>query len=187
MIVSGVHGNELSSQVATMKLIDSLSKKNSSQIKGTIYIIPFLVPKSTSLNSRYFKGMNLNEVSNKFGTPTYRVIKLAKSLNVLSVGDFHCTRPGGVPGKNVILSTKYPTIKSYKMSVAMSKLTGHPYKFEYYAGKSYPGALEDVLNLKKIPAITAEVKTPHGKIAAGSVASSLKQLNAFLKYNNILL
>ncbi|MGL6298066.1 MAG: hypothetical protein ACRC1M_02755, partial [Methanobacteriaceae archaeon] len=183
---SGVHGSELSSQVATMKLIDALSKKNASQIKGTIYIIPFVCPKITSLNTRNYNGVGLNSVANKPGSVTNNIVNLAISLKVTSVGDFHCTKPGGDPGRNIILATKYPTIKSYNMAVAMSKLTGYPYHAEYQAGKSYPGALEDVLNLKKIPTITAEVRTPHGTIASGSVTASFKQLSAFLKYNKMI-
>lgn len=163
-----------------MKLIDKLSKKK--KIKGTIYIIPFLAPKATEKNQRYFKGMNLNSVANKKGTPTNNVVKFAQSNEITIVGDFHCTMPGGNPGKNIILGTKNPSSKSAKIAKAISKLTGFPYKLEKIAGISYPGALEDVLNLNYVPSVTCEVKTPHGKIASGSVSASFKQMRAFLKY-----
>ncbi|KZX14984.1 succinylglutamate desuccinylase / aspartoacylase family protein [Methanobrevibacter cuticularis] len=181
LIVAGVHGSELSSQVSAMKLINYLNKKK--VIKGTIYVIPFIAPKATSANIRFYNGNNLNKIANKKGSITNKVVKFAKSKNIQAVGDFHCTMPGGLPGKNIILGTKNPTLKSAKMAIAISKLTKHPYKNEYQAGKSYPGALEDVLNLKKIPSVTCEVKTPHGKIAKGSITSSYKQMIAFLKYN----
>lgn len=182
LIVAGVHGSELSSQVAAMKLINYLDKKK--DIKGTIYVIPFIAPKSTAANERLYKGMNLNSVAHKSGTLTNNIVKSAKRNGIDAIGDFHCSQPGGVPGKNIILGTKYPTSKSANMAIAISKLSGHPYKIEYRAGKSYPGALEDVLSLNGIPAVTCEVKTPHGKIASGSVEASYKQMIAFLKYTD---
>jgi len=184
LFVSGVHGNELASQVAALKFINKLDKlEKEKRIKGTIYVIPFVSAKSTAKNARFFNGKNLNLVANKVGTPTNNIVKFAKNINIDAVADFHCTRPGGVPGKNIILGTVYPMNKSAEMAIAISKLTGYPYKNEYYAAKSYPGALEDNLNINKIPAITCEVKTPHGKIASGSVLASYNQMIAFLKYN----
>ncbi|MDR2966559.1 MAG: succinylglutamate desuccinylase/aspartoacylase family protein [Methanobacteriaceae archaeon] len=184
LIVAGVHGNELSSQVAAIRLINNLYKfEKEKPIKGTIYIIPFVAPKSTASNVRFFNVKNLNSVANNSGTLTNNIIKFAKNKKIEGVGDFHSTQPGGVPGKNFILGTDNPTIESAKMAKAISKLTGHPYKNEYLAAKSYPGALEDNLNLNGIPAVTCEVKSPHGKIASGSVLASYNQMKAFLKYS----
>jgi len=184
LIVSGVHGGELASQVASLKLINKLSKlEKEKRIKGTIYVIPFVAPKSTASNLRLFNGKNLNKLAHKEGTPTNNIIKFAQEKNINAVADFHCTKPGGVPGKNIILGTVYPMMGSAEMAIAISNLTGHPYKNENFAGKSYPGALEDNLNLNNITAITCEVKTPHGKLAKGSVTASYNQMIAFLKYN----
>lgn len=181
LIVSGVHGSELSSQVASIKLINYLNKLEKQKlIKGTVYVVPFLAPKSTAANVRFFKGMNLNSVAKKGGTLTNNVIKFAKVNKIDAAGDFHCSRPGGNPGKNIIFGTK-ENAKSCKMSKAISKSVGHPYRNGQ--AKSYPGALESNLNLNKIPAVTCEVKTPHGTIAKGSVSASYKQMIAFLKYN----
>jgi len=184
LIVAGVHGNELSSQVAAMRLINNLNKKKN--IQGTIYIIPFVAPKATEKNQRSFNGRNLNTVANKKGSVTNNIVQFAKKNKVTTVGDFHCTRPRGNPGRNVILGTKVPTSESAKMAIGISKLTKHPYKNEYQAGISYPGALEDVLNLNGIASVTCEVKTPHGKIAGGSVTSSYRQMIGFLSYNKFI-
>lgn len=184
LIVAGVHGSELSSQVASMKLINYLNKKKN--IKGTIYVIPFVAPKATSKNQRFFNGKNLNSIANKKGSITNKIVLFAKANNISTVGDFHCTMPGGNPGKNVIMGTKVPTSKSAKMAIGISKLTGHAYRNYYRAGAEYPGALEDVLNLNGIASVTCEVKTPHGKIASGSVTASYKQMIAFLKYNKFI-
>lgn len=184
LIVAGVHGSELSSQVASMKLINYLDKKKN--IKGTIYVIPFVAPKATSKNQRYFNGKNLNSIANKKGSITNKIVLFAKENNITVVGDFHCTMPGGNPGKNIIMGTKVPTSKSAEMAIGISKLTGHAYKNYYMAGVEYPGALEDVMNLNGIASVTCEVKTPHGKIASGSVTASYRQMLAFLKYNKFI-
>lgn len=181
VVVAGVHGSELSSQVAAMKLINYLDKKK--DIKGTIYVIPFIAPKSTSKNLRFYNGKNLNSIAHTSGSLTNRLVKSIKNNRIDAVGDFHCTQPGGTPGKNIILGAKNPTLESANMAIAISKLTGHSYKNEYQSGKAYPGAFEDVLNLNGIPTVTCEVKTPHGKIASGSVQASYNQMIAFLKYN----
>lgn len=184
LIVSGVHGSELSSQVASMKLINYLSKKKN--IKGTIYVIPFVAPKATAKNQRFYNGKNLNSIANKKGSVTNKIMLFAKKNKIDAVGDFHCTMPGGNPGKNIIMGTKVPTLKSARMAIGISRLIKQPYKNYLIAGKEYPGALEDVLNLKGIPAVTCEVKTPHGKIASGSITASLRQMLGFLKYNKII-
>ena len=54
-----------------------------------------------------------------------------------------------------------------------------------YAGSSYKGAIEDVCNLKGIPAVTCEVVCPFANVAAGSVEKSLSQMKSFLSYFGI--
>ena len=184
LIIAGVHGNELSSQAASFKLINKIYKLKS-KIKGTIYIIPILSPKSTSSNIRYYNNLNLNSVANKKGTLSYKIINYAKSKKVDVVGDFHCSRPGGNPGKNIIMGTYLPCESSSILAKYIAKQTKNPYLIYEYAGIEYPGAIEDVFNLKNIPAITCEVVSPHGKIKSGSILKSYKMMLALLKYCNI--
>ena len=54
------------------------------------------------------------------------------------------------------------------------------------AGDEYPGALEDMVNLNGIPAVTCEVLSPHGKIKSGSISKSLLMMKVLLKYNKII-
>jgi predicted deacylase len=183
LVVAGVHGNELSSQVAAMNLIKKLEKR---KIKGTIYVIPFLIPKTTSLNVRNFKGKEPNAQANVIGSPTNYALRIAKLLKVNALGDFHCTQPEGDPGRTIVLGTLKPTAKSGIMAKAISKLTGFPYRNHLLAGKDYPGALEDAASINRIPAVTCEVKTPHGKIAPGSVFASFKLIIGFLFFNKVL-
>ena len=182
-ITSGVHGNELSSKIAAMKLIKYLE---SHPIKGTVYIMPFINPKATSKNVRNFNGVNLNEKANVKGTISYKTVKIIKKFKCDAYGDFHCTRPGGKPGKDVAMGTYKPTSQSASMAKYIAKHAKVKHIIYKKAGSEYPGALEDVVSLNGIPAVTCEVITPHGKIAKGSVPKSLLMMKVLLKYNSLL-
>ena len=183
MIVAGVHGNELPSQIAALKLANYLKSR---QINGTVYIIPFVVPSNTAKDVRYWKGKNLNSVANVAGTPTNKLLNLAKKLNITVLGDFHSTKPGGDPGKIAVFSTKHPTYASYIIANYISKKTGSSLIVYNQAGAEYPGALEDASNLAGIPSVTCEVLSPHGTVKSGSVAGSYNQMIALLKYKKII-
>lgn len=183
-INAGVHGHELSSQAAAFKLINNIynSKK---KINGTVYIVPVLCPKMTEQNARYFNNVNLNSVANKNGTVSNKLVNLALSLKVDVLGDFHCTRPNGDPGKNVAMGTSSPMASSATLAKYISKTTGYSSLIYKKAGEEYPGAVEDVCNLKGITSVTCEALTPHGKIASGSVGKSYNMMIALLKYYGI--
>lgn len=182
-ITAGVHGNEISSQVAAMRLIKYLE---SHPVKGTVYIMPFINPKGTASNVRDYHGVHLNEKANVKGTISYKTVKLIVKFKCSAYGDFHCTRPGGDPGKNVAMGTYEPTYNSSVMAKYIAKKSNVKYLIYPVAGSEYPGALEDVVSLKHIPAVTCEVITPHGKIAKGSVAKSLSMMKSFLKFNALI-
>lgn len=181
-MVAGVHGSELSSQVAMMNLINYLE---SNPVSGTVYIIPFVAPSMTAENTRYFNGINLNSVANVAGTPTNNILNLAINLGVDALGDFHCTRPGGDPGDNVAMGTYAPLRESANMAQAIASATGFTPLIYSQAGLEYEGALEDCACLNGIPAVTCEVVTPHGSIASGSVDRSFSMMIAFLEYNGL--
>ncbi len=183
MIVAGVHGNELPSQIAAIKLANYLKSRS---INGTVYIVPFVVPSSTAKDVRYWKGKNLNRVANVAGTPTNKILKLAKQLNISVLGDFHSTKPGGDPGKMAVFSSKHPTYKSYIIAKYISKRTGSSMITYDLSGAEYYGALEDTTNLAGIPAVTCEVLSPHGVVKSGSVTKSYNQMVALLKYKKII-
>ena len=183
MIVAGVHGNELPSQIAALKLANYLKSRS---IKGTVYIVPFVVPSNTAKDVRYWKGKNLNRVANVAGTPTNKILNMAKRLNVSVLGDFHSTKPGGDPGKMAVFSSKHPTYKSYIIAKYISKRTGSATLTYNLSGVEYCGALEDTTNLAGIPAVTCEVVSPHGTVKSGSVTKSYNQMIALLKYKKII-
>ena len=182
-ITAGCHGNEIPSQVAAMKLIKYLETH---YIKGTVYVMPFMNPKGTAANVRDYKGIHLNKKANKKGTISYKTVKLIKKLKCDAYGDFHATRPGGKPGKDLVFGSYKPTKKSATIAKYIAKNAKVKYKIYKRAGVEYPGALEDEVNLKGIPAVTCEVISPHGKIKKGSVSKSLLMMKTLLKYNKIL-
>ena len=182
-ITAGCHGNEIPSQVAAMKLIKYLETH---YIKGTVYVMPFMNPKGTAANVRDYKGVHLNKKANKKGTISYKAVKLIKKLKCDAYGDFHATRPGGKPGKDLVFGSYKPTKKSATIAKYIAKNAKVKYKIYKRAGVEYPGALEDEVNLKGIPAVTCEVISPHGKIKKGSVSKSLLMMKTLLKYNKIL-
>lgn len=182
-ITAGCHGNEIPSQVAAMKLIKYLETH---YIKGTVYVMPFMNPKGTAANVRDYKGVHLNKRANKKGTISYKTVKLIKKFKCDAYGDFHATRPGGKPGKNLVFGSYKPTKKSAAIAKYIAKNAKVKYKIYKRAGAEYPGALEDEVNLKGIPAVTCEVLSPHGKIKKGSVSKSLLMMKTLLKYNKIL-
>ena len=182
-ITAGVHGNEIPSQVAAMKLIKYLETH---YIKGTVYVMPFMNPKGTAANVRDYKGVHLNKRANKKGTISYKTVKLIKRFKCDAYGDFHATRPGGKPGKDLVFGTYKPTKKSATIAKYISKNAKVKIKIYKKAGVEYPGALEDEVNLKGIPAVTCEVISPHGKIKKGSVSKSLLMMKTLMKYNKII-
>ena len=182
-ITAGVHGNEISSQVAAMQLIKYLENH---PIKGTVYIMPFMNPKGTAANVRDYHGIHLNKRANVKGSISYKTVSLITKFKCSAYGDFHCTRPGGSPGKDAVMGTYKPTAKSATLAKYIAKKSNVKYIIYKKAGVEYPGALEDVVSSKGIPAVTCEVKTPHGTIAKGSVSKSLSMMKSFLKFSSLM-
>ena len=182
-ITAGCHGNEIPPQVAAMKLIQYLQTHS---IKGTVYVMPFMNPKGTAANVRDYKGIHLNKLAHKKGTISYKTVQLIKRFRCDAYGDFHSTRPGGKPGKDLVFGSYRPTKKSATIAKYIAKNAKVKYKIYSRAGLEYPGALEDEVNLKGIPAVTCEVLSPHGKIRKGSVSKSLLMMKTLLKYHKII-
>ena len=182
-ITAGCHGNELPSQVAAMRLIKYLETHS---IKGTVYVMPFMNPKGTAANVRDYKGVHLNKRAHKKGTISYKTVQLIKKFKCDAYGDFHSTRLGGKPGKDLVFGSYNPTKNSALIAKYIAKNANVKYKIYKKAGAEYPGALEDEVNLKGIPAVTCEVLSSHGKIKKGSVYKSLLMMKTLLKYHKII-
>ncbi|WP_295722411.1 succinylglutamate desuccinylase/aspartoacylase family protein [uncultured Methanobrevibacter sp.] len=182
MVVSGVHGNELPPQLASLYLINYLL---SQELNGTIYVIPFVAPNATMHNSRSFKSMDLNRSTLVEGSLTNIIFKLIKSQNIKAVGDFHSTGVNSTPGIEAVFSSLNPTAESYNIGQFISKNIGCKLLNYPKAGDNYNGALEDECNLASIPSVTCEVLSPFGYLKKGAYQRSLLQMYSFLSYFDV--
>ncbi len=177
MIVAGVHGAELPTQIAAMNLINDLV---TTKIKGTIYIIPFAVPCDTAANTRLYHGKNPNIITRTPGSPTNIIIQTALKNNVKYLGDFHSSQPHDVPGKNCVIY--YNNKTSQDLAKYMAKNTN----VSLLNAIPYPGLLTTVSTNKKITSIVSEVLSPHGTVKPGSSEISYKNMISFLQYTGTL-
>lgn len=183
VIVSGVHGDQLSSQIASLKVIDYLSGR---KISGTVYIIPYAAPGAISINEKLSNGVNLNTVADEEGTTSNDIIKFVQNKNVTALGDFHGTEAGGDPGKTTIICSQVPCYDSYLLALEMNNYIGHETLTYLVAGISYDGAIEDEANLIGIPAVTPEVLSNHGQVDNVSVDEAFLQMLSLLHANGNL-
>ncbi|AMD18259.1 deacylase [Methanobrevibacter sp. YE315] len=182
LVLSGIHGNELPPQIANVKLLNEFINND---LNHTLYFIPFASPKSTMYNERTFNSMDLNRSSHINNSLSNLIIKAIVEEGIDFVGDFHSTSYNSNPGFESIFSSKSPSPESFLIANYISQDVGSDMISFDYAGSSYKGAVEDVCNLKKIPAITGEVLCPFGNVVGGSVEKSLSQMKSFLSYFGI--
>ena len=182
LILSGVHGNELPPQIANVKLLNEFINVVP---YNTLYFIPFAAPKSTMNNERTFNSMDLNRSAHIKGSLSNLIIQKIEELDINFVGDFHSTARNSTPGFESIFSSKSPSPESFLMANYVSRDVGSKLIPFDYAGSSYKGAVEDVCNLKGVPAITAEVLCPFANVGKGTVEKSYLQMESFLSYFGI--
>jgi len=177
MIVAGVHGGELPPQIAATKLINTLNGK---KINGTIYIIPFAIPRDTATSTRIHNKTDPNRVANIPGTPVNKIIRTSKNKNIALLLDCHSTRPHDIPGKNcIIYDPKNP--KSLKLSLYINNKTNSP----VMKVGNYSGVLTTVCNRNNITSVVCEVLSPHGKLQPKSDHLAYQYMISFLDYVGI--
>ncbi len=181
-MTAGVHGNEISSQVAAMNMIKYLTTH---PIKGTVYFMPFVNVKAISKKVRY-TDKDFNRIAHKSGTIPNKIVKLVVQYKCDAYGDFHTTKPGGVPGKNIVMGSKTPATQSAKLTKYIAKNCKVNQKIYKYAGEQYPGGINDNVNKKGIPAVICEVMLPHNTVTTKTVKTSYNMMKYLLKYYAIL-
>ena len=179
-MTAGVHGNELNSQVAAMKMIKYLTEH---PIKGTVYIIPFVNVKAISQKVR-LTDYDFNRVAADHGTVSNKIINLIMKKNCDAYGDFHTTVSPGVPGINVVLGYT-STEKCISLTNYIAK-NANVDKIFYYPGEKYTWSLADYSNLLGTPAVICEVISPVNEVSAGATKLSFSQMTQFLKFNKIV-
>lgn len=182
LILSGIHGDELPSQLASLNLINELVNAD---LKDTIYVIPFAAPFATMYNKRKFKNVDLNRSSHLPHSLSGKIIQAIKELNISFVGDFHSSALNSNPGYEAVFSRRFPAIESFIIASYISQYMGSQVIDMPKAGQFYKGAIEDECNLLGIPTVTCEVVSPFGEIEKGSSEKSLQQMKTFLAYFGI--
>ncbi|WP_407414887.1 succinylglutamate desuccinylase/aspartoacylase family protein [Methanobrevibacter sp.] len=179
LILSGIHGNELPPQVANLKLLNELIGED---LNNTVYFIPFASPKSTMNNERSFNEVDLNRAAHINGSLSNAIIQAIDDLKIDAVGDFHSTAYNSNPGFESVFSSKNPTPESVLIAKYISDDVGSEIITYDISGSQYKGAVEDVSNLRGIPAVTCEVVSPFASVGAGSSENSFEQMKSFLTY-----
>lgn len=179
-MTAGVHGNELNSQVAAMKMIKYLTEH---PIKGTVYFIPFVNVKAISQQVR-LTDYDFNRVAASHGTVSNKIIKLIMKKNCDAYGDFHTTVSPGVPGINVVLGYT-STQKCISLTNYIAK-NANVNKIFYYPGEKYTWSLADYSNLLGTPAVICEVISPVNVVSSHATKLSYSEMTAFLKFNKII-
>ena len=179
LVLSGIHGNELSPQIANLKLMNGLI---GDYLSATVFFIPFAAPKSSMYSERTFNSMDLNRSAHISNSLSNLILKTVLDLGIDFVGDFHSTAENSNPGFESIFSSKSPTPESFLMASYISRKVGSEIISIDFAGAAYKGAVEDVCNLNGVPAVTCEVLCPFSHVQTGSVETSLAQMKSFLEY-----
>jgi len=182
LILSGIHGNELPPQIANLQLLNELID---SDLSSTLFFVPFAAPKATMKSERTFNSMDLNRSAHINNSLSNLILKAVLDLGINFVGDFHSTAVNSNPGFESIFSSKSPSPESFLIANYISRDVGSEVISFDFAGSSYKGAIEDVCNLKNVPAVTCEVLCPFSNVSAGSVEKSLSQMKSFLEYFGI--
>ncbi|UTB33713.1 MAG: succinylglutamate desuccinylase/aspartoacylase family protein [Methanobacterium sp. ERen5] len=183
MITAGVHGNEIPPQIAALELLEYLDAEN---LNGTVYVVPFAVPNATKNDSRRFKGFDMNRSAKKRGSATNKILMAVETLGVLSLADFHSTKPGSNPGIESVFCSKKPCSGSVKIAKHITNATSSKVICHKLAGALYGGALEDECNLKYIAAVTCEVVSENNLVRPGSVEASFRQMISYLEYFDVV-
>lgn len=179
LILSGVHGNELSPQIANLRLLNELIDKD---LSATLFFIPFAAPKSTMNSERTFNSLDLNRSAHINNSLSNLIINAVLDLEINFVGDFHSTSENSNPGYESIFSSKSPSPESFLIANYISHDVGSEVISFDFAGSSYKGAVEDVCNLRGVPAVTCEVLCPFSHVREDSVKTSLAQMKSFIGY-----
>lgn len=182
MLTAGIHGNEISPQIAAIMVTQKLDEE---KFNGSVYIIPFAIPYATMKSTRRFKGFDMNRSASKEGYLSNEIINVAKDLKLDSLADFHATKPYSNPGIESIFCSKKPTPESFMIAEHINKATKSKIICHKNAGTLYKGALEDECNLSNIPAVTCEVVSHNDKVDKGSHERSYLQMLAYLSYFGI--
>lgn len=184
MLLAGVHGNELPSQMALIRLISDVMDEQI-KIKCKLHIVPFLIPYATMQNSRYYNHVDMNRNAHREGI-TKRMVDYAQNSNITALCDCHSTDPENKPGYASVFCSARPLLDSIKIAQYICSKTSSTILPISQAGEVLKGAVEDEANLRGIPSVTCEAVEQSGRITDESVDFSYLQIRSFLDYFGVI-
>ena len=184
LLCAGIHGDESAANIATLRFIETIKNK---KIKGTIYVIPFTIPKDTAINSRTWynpkKGYSVdpNRFSNVPGSPGYKIVQFAKKNNIKYIIDIHSGKNLANYKNGFIFANKNPTSKEETKWLNYIKKSLNPGIIYNVPGKGYTRAYSKTNNIN---AITFEVEKDKGSVSQWAKVQ-YKMLITACKYFNL--
>ena len=185
LLCAGIHGNEVAANLATLKFLEKIKNK---KIKGTIYVIPFIIPKDTASNSRswYYSmkrcRVDPNRVANAPGTPGYKIVQFARKNNIKFVIDIHSGSGLVRHKKGLVFASKRIVSAAETNWIKYIKKTLNP-KISYTI--PYKGSIQDCSQSNNINTITFEVEKDKcsvshwAKIEYNMIITACKYLKLF--------
>ena len=178
LLLAGVHGNELPSQMALIKLMSEILDENL-KVKCKLHIVPFLIPYTTMQNSRNYNDLDMNRNAHLEGI-TKSIVDYAKDNKITALCDCHSTDPENKPGFASVFCSAKPLLDSIKIAKYICLKTSSFILPISEAGSVLKGAVEDEANLRGIPSVTCESVEVSGHITDKSVDFSYSQILSFL-------
>ena len=165
LICAGIHGDESAANIATLRFIENIKDK---KIKGTIYVIPFVIPKSTALNRREWfnpkmrRTIDPNQHSHVPRTPGHDIVQFAKKNNIKFIIDVHSGKDLFDQKNGAIFANKKPTNTEERKLLKHIKKMVNP-KIKYNVPKR--GFIRGYSKVNNITAITLEVERDKGSVS----------------------
>ncbi len=184
LLVGGVHGDELASQAALIRLMHNIIQGNM-KIKCRLHIVPFLIPYTTMYNSRNYNDKDMNRNAHLDGI-TKKIVDYAQNNNITALCDCHTTDPDKKPGFASVFCSARPLFDSIKIAKHICIDTSSRILPISDAGSILKGAVEDESNLRGIPSVTCEAVSPSGNLYEDSVDFSYMQICSFLDYFGVI-
>ena len=151
LISTGIHGNEVEANIATMKFLEYIKDKS---FNGTLYVIPFDIPKSTAANSRLYNGADPNRNTNVPGTPGYNIVQFCLREGVQYLLEVHSGT--GVGSSGLLISNSEYTMTQQEQAWA-SYINSHSNSWTLIGIDDYTGLMRTYANRLGINSMNMEV------------------------------
>jgi predicted deacylase/ribosomal protein L39E len=151
LISAGIHGSEPEANIATMKFLEYIKDKT---FNGTLYVIPFDIPKNTELNIRDYNGQDPNRVCNILGTPGYNIVQFCLREGVQYLLEVHSGT--GVGSSGLLISNSEYTMTQQELAWA-SYINSHSNSWTLIGIDDYAGLMRTYANKLGINSMNMEV------------------------------